>query len=342
MNRIPHNKPTLGEEEARAAAKVVRSGFVAQGSEVELFEKEFCRFLGLTPGHAVAVSSGTAALFLALWGLKASGKKVSFPVYTCSSLRNAVRMAGASEVLLDISEGSPNLDARKVSGCGSDIAIVPHMYGLPVDISTLRSPVIEDCAQALGSYVGDTPAGLQGEVGIYSFYATKLITTGGQGGMLVSRNKTLVDSIRDYREFDYRRDQRIRFNFQMTDLQAAIGRVQLRKLPVFLLRRSQIFEKYRADGLDLLDITCYNRKKVAPVRFRAVIRTKSPRKFLASMSKKGITGIVPIRDWELLGTPKLFPNAYRLTQETVSLPIYPILTDEDVNSIISTVNNAIG
>ena len=97
---IPHNKPTLDIEEEQAAQKVVRSGWLAQGSEVENFEREFCHFLGLPDEHAVAVTSGTAALFLALWALQAAGRRVAFPAYVCSSLRHAVAMAGGVEVLL--------------------------------------------------------------------------------------------------------------------------------------------------------------------------------------------------------------------------------------------------
>ncbi len=102
MEMILHNKPTFGKEEEQAAIRVIRSGWVAQGKEVESFENEFCNYLGLPDGHAVALSSGTAALFMALWVLKAKGKKVAFPVYSCSALRNAVAMTGADEILSDI------------------------------------------------------------------------------------------------------------------------------------------------------------------------------------------------------------------------------------------------
>jgi len=99
------------------------------------------------------------------------------------------------------------------------------MFGIPVDLTDFKSKItIEDCAQALGAKVNGVPVGLQGNVGIYSFYATKLITSGGQCGMLVCKDKSLVDKVKDYREFDYRQDRKYRFNFQMTDLQAAIGR----------------------------------------------------------------------------------------------------------------------
>jgi len=329
---IAHNKPTFDKAEEKAAIRVLRSSWVVQGKEVEEFENEFCAFLGLSKGHAVAVSSGTAALFLALTILGAKGKKVSLPVYACSALRNATVLSGGKEVLLDTENGSPNIDLIQLKKCGAKLAIVPHMYGLPVDISKVKGmDIIEDCAQALGASVNGIPVGLQGKVGIFSFYATKLMTSGGQGGMIVSKYRSIVDSVRDFREFDQRHDNKNRFNLQMTDLQAAIGRVQLNKLPSFLKRRSEIFEQYKRSGLDMLDL---QKSDVQPIRYRAVLKTRDPNKIIRSLARKGIKAIVPIENWELL---KVMPNALKLTKGTVSLPLYPSLTDAEVDVVLSGV-----
>lgn len=331
---VSHNKPALGREEERAAAKTIRSGWVAQGKEVEAFEREFCDWMSLPEGHAVAVSSGTASLFLALWALGASGKNVAFPAYVCSSIRHATAMAGATEALVDTAAASPNIDLESLGRSGADIAIIPHMFGLPVDVSGLESmDIIEDCAQALGAFANGIPVGLQGSVGIFSFYATKLMTSGGQGGMLVSKDKALVDAVRDYREFDQRRDNKMRFNFQMTDIQAVIGRVQLKKLPGFIARRREIFERYRESGATMLDVSGVN---LSPVRYRAVLSTNRPQEIIQSLVANGIKAIVPIEEWELLGRGQLFPNALRLTKGTVSLPLYPALSDADVTRVISS------
>jgi len=340
MIDIPHNRPTLGPEESRAADRVLSTGWVAQGKEVEAFENDFCSFLGLPDGHAVAVSSGTAALFLALWALGARKKQVILPGYACSALRHATAMAGAQELIADTSEGSPNMDVEKVASSPADIAVVAHMYGLPADISKIRIPVIEDCAQALGASAAGVPVGLRGEVGIQSFYATKLLTSGGQGGMVVSKNRTLADAVRDYRQFDCRRDSKARFNFQMTDLQAAIGRVQLCRLPAFLDTRARIFERYSRSGMELLDSSPLDPHHPSPVRYRAVLKTASPERALRSLEEAGIGAIVPINDWELLGDPDSLPNALELTRRTVSLPIYPSLSDDAVDRIIATVGNS--
>lgn len=333
---IPHNKPTIGVEEELAALRVLRSGQLSQGPEVESFENEFCRFVGLPKGHAVAVSSGTAALFLALWSSGAENKNVSFPGYVCSALRHAVGMVGSFESIVDVTKDSPIVDMNKIRE-NNEISIIPHMYGIPVDLTNFEDmQIIEDCAQALGAKIKGISVGLHGKAGIFSFYATKLMTTGGQGGMFVSKEKNIVDKVRDYREFDYRKDTKKRFNFQMTDLQAAIGREQLKKLPTFLSRRENIFQKYKKAGLDLLDVK-QGDTHLSPVRYRAIMKTRDPKKIINSLESVGVKAIVPTEDWEILGDHHLLPNSLELARSTVSLPVYPSLTDQDIDIILSAV-----
>ena len=270
---ISHNKPTLGLEEEEAAIRVIRSGWVAKGEEVKSFENEFCNFVGLPKGHAVAVSNGTAALYLAVLALDGSGKKIASPGYVCSALRHAVDMSKGENVLIDTEYDSPNIDLKTVYYKNIPIAIIPHTYGIPINLSNLKKiMVIEDCSHALGAKINGKSVGLQGELGIMSLAATKMITSGGSGGMLVSKNKQLIEKIIDYIEYDMKKDDNKRFNFQMNDLQAAIGREQLRKLPDFLTRREEIFQKYKIAGLDLLDISPVDAQTIQPVRFRAVLK----------------------------------------------------------------------
>jgi len=334
---IAHNKPTLGYQEQQAASRVIESGYIAQGREVEGFEREFCDFMGLPDKHAVALSSGTSALFMALWSLEASGKKIGMPVYVCSSLRNAVAMSNAKEVLIDNAKDSPNICLKELQKSNSEIAIIPHMFGLPNEIKNIKDiDIIEDCAQSLGALIGSKKTGLIGKAGIFSFYATKLITSGVQGGMFVSEDKNLVDQVRDYREFDCRRDQKERFNFQMTDIQASIGRAQLKQLPFFLDRRQEIFTIYKDSGLSLIES-----KKNTPVHYRAVIRINNPAEVKDKLLKQSIKTIIPIEDWELLGDGDNYKNSYNLTQTTLSLPIYPSLTNKDALTIVNQLDKAI-
>jgi len=340
---IPHNKPTLGIEEENAALRIIRSGWMAQGPEVELFENDFCKFMGIPQGHAIAVSNGTAAVYLSLLSLNAHNDNISIPSYTCSVLRNTINFVGNQETILDISPNSPNIDVNEISKTKSKIAIIPHMYGIPVDFTTLQSTtVIEDCAQSLGAELHGKYVGLHGELGIFSFHATKLITSGGQGGMIISKNKTLLDKIRDLREYG-KQDKTLRLNFQMTDLQAAIGREQLKKLPSFLQRRSEIFEMYKESGLDLLDVIPNKKHIIKPKRYRAIMRTKRPEHIIKVLASENIRATVLIDSLGLLGDPNSFPNASQLSLESVSLPIFPSLLDNDVYKIISILkkNNAI-
>ena len=333
---IPHNRPTLGLEEEAAALRVIRSGWVAKGKEVELFENEFCEFMGLPKGHAAAVSSGTAALFLALVMLGGSGKNVGSPGYVCSALRNAVDMSEGKNVLVDVGHNSPNIDLVKLSEENPQIAIVPHMFGIPINISNLKKiPIIEDCAHALGARVNGKPVGLDGEFGIFSFYATKMITSGGFGGMLISKNKKHVDEVIDYIVYDKKNDNNRRFNFQMGDLQAAIGREQLRKLPNFLERREKIFRKYKDAGLDVLDVPTEDSQVLQPVRYRAVMKTKNQIKTIKSLKDNGIITEILNNEWILSQNPTKFSNSLNMVHNTISLPIYPSLSDENVEKIIA-------
>lgn len=156
--------------------------------------------------------------------------------------------------------------------------------------------------------------------------------------MAVSTNASLADAFRDFRAFDQRRDDHDRFNFQMTDLQAAVGREQLRKLPGFLERRREHFEAYRRAGLDLLDIPPGGDSRVA-VRYRAVVRTSEPGRIIQALKDKGISAIVPLEEWELLGSPADFPNASELCRTTVSLPLYPTLTNRELQVILAAMGN---
>ena len=324
---IPHNLPTLGLEEQIVAARVLGSGWVAQGPEVEAFENELCEFFNLPSGHAIAVSSGSSALYLALWVLEGNNKRIGLPVYACSALRNAVGLVNGQAVYIDCATGSPNLDISAACNADIDVLIAPSMFGIPVDLPATRNfKVIEDIAQALGAMSSGQRIGLRGDMGICSFYATKMMTSGGQGGAVISNDKTLIDKLKDYREFDCRDDAILRFNFQMTDMQAAVGRFQLEKLPLFIKQRERVFSIYRDAGLDLLDSTSANNH---PVRYRAVISCDNPTGVIRALNSDGIRAIVPVEERELLDDSSLYPVASNLTRSTVSLPCYPALSEKE-------------
>lgn len=332
---IPHNKPTLGIEEENAAIRVLKSKWISQGPEVESFEKDFCSYLNIPQDNAVAVANGSAALFLAIQSLNPKNKKISFPSYTCSVIQGASLLCNCKTELIDVAKNTPNIDFNQLKISDSDIAIIPHMYGIPSEIpSDLEQKIIEDCAQAIGSKVNNKLTGIQGEIGIFSFHATKMITSGGQGGMIVSKNENLIEKIRNLRDYGIQ-DDIPRLNFQMTDIQASIGRVQLKKLPSFIKRREEIFQKYKKSGLELLDIPLKDKDRIIPVRFRAIMKTSNPTQIIKQLAENEIRATNLIEYSDLLGIPSNFPNSVHLAEKQVSLPIYPSLTDEEVESILS-------
>ena len=330
-NLIPHNRLTLGTLEEKTAIDVIRSGWLVQGTAVESFENELCHYLDIPIGSAVAVSSGTAALYLTLEAIEAKGKNIAIPFYCCPALRNATNFAGGTPVLFDSKIDSPNINTYDITQT-MDIAIIPHLFGIPQKIQKTRinSYIIEDCAQSLGAKVDEIPVGLQGDVSIFSFYATKLITSGGQGGMIVSKDKSLIKELKDYRTFHQKADAKNRFNFEMTDLQAAIGTAQLRQLPNFLKRRDEIYEQYLEANLPLLE----QKSGITPVRYRAILQTEKQTELIEALAKDNIIATMPLHPSELFGLTDPFPNAHYWLHHTVSLPIYPSLRNEEVKRII--------
>ncbi len=204
MTMIPHSRPAIGLEEVRAVTEVLRSGQVAGGSAVAQFERGMAAYLALQGG--VAVSSGTVALELALRALGVgSGDNIILPSYVCSAPWLAVQRVGAQARIVDIDPESYNLDPQKVRKARTSrtrAVIVPHMFGLPADLTGLQSlgiPMIEDCAQTLGAVEQGRAVGTVGLLTVCSFYATKLLCT-GEGGMVLSKDADLLERVRALRE----------------------------------------------------------------------------------------------------------------------------------------------
>jgi len=342
---ILHNKPSIGSEEAVAIKRVIKSGWVAEGEQVKKFEDEFSDFLFDKTSHAVAVSNGTSALFLALISLDVKpGDEIILPTYACTAVLNAVFMAGVLPVLVDIDEKSLNISfsgtVKKLNKKTKAI-IITHTFGCPADLDEflkLRVPIIEDCAQALGSKFNGKYLGTFGAISTFSFYASKVITT-GNGGMVFSKNKKLLNIIRDYREFDCRKEYRPRFNIQMSDIQAAMGRVQLKKLPLFLKRRKAIAEEYKK----IIPQSCLwpvDSKDKKNNFFRFLLRSDKILKVKQYFETKGIKTIIPIETRELLHRylkidKKGFPVSERISKTTLSLPIFPSLEISEISRIKS-------
>ena len=344
---IPHSRPTIGAQDMQSATDVLASGCLAQGEQVARFEEELAGYTG--GGSAVAVNSGTSALHLALLALDVgAGDEVVIPTYVCTALWNAVRYTGAAPVLADADLRHGNLDAADVERRltpRTKAIIVPHLFGQSADLSEilrLGVPVIEDCAQSLGSTYQGQMTGSMGTLAIFSFYATKLIAT-GEGGMVMSRQEHLAERVRDLRDYDEKDDDTLRFNYKMTDLQAALGRSQLRQFGSFLERRATIArfydDQFRAMGVEAPQ-AMEDRNHIA---YRYIIRRKRPEALISALAEMEISCRRPIYKplHHYLGL-RDYPVAERLWQESLSIPIYPSLTDEERNHIVLAIGSLIG
>jgi perosamine synthetase len=339
MQMIPHSRPTIDQDEVDAVTAVLQSGQLAQGEQTLYFEKTLASLIGV--GGALAVSSGTAALHLALLALKiGEGDEVVIPSFVCPALLNAIRTVRAVPVLTDIDPETLNMDVRDLKNrlTGKTKAvIVPHMFGLPADIReivALGVPVVEDCAQSLGSSYEGTPTGRFGALSIFSFYATKVICT-GEGGMVAANDRQLLDKIRDLRDYDEKNDDRLRYNYKLTDLQAALGLAQLRKLPALIGRRRALARRYDDFLYEYAISTPVRPPNRDPIHFRYVIRTERLPELLAAGESVGIAYRRPVFKplHHYLGM-----TGYRETEaafhRAVSLPLYPSLHDEEVKAIL--------
>jgi perosamine synthetase len=340
---IAHNRPHILACDRAAVDAVLDSGWIAQGPAVARLEQEFVRHFG--GGQAVALSSGTAALFVVLQALGAGvGSAVAVPSYSCSALLNAVLMTGAAPRIVDVRSDSFCLDAQSVRRQAPDarFIVAVHAFGARADVEGLRAAdrvVVEDCCQSLGGTAGSVPLGTRGAAAAFSFYATKIVTA-GQGGLVWSGSADLAERVRDYRQTDGRDHYEPRFNLQMTDMQAALAVSQMARLEAIRERRAAIGRAYLAalpHGLSAQAGIADPGRMVQ--RFVVLAPDAAARDALrARMTAAGVGCIVPVERFELLHRylkldPAEYPVAERLADTTLSLPIHLGLSDADVATV---------
>lgn len=338
MTWIRHSRPTLGPLEHAAASRVLASGQLAADEEVRRLEAEAADLLGMAGG--VATSSGTAALHVALLALPVGpGDEVLVPTYVCSAVLYAVQATGARAVPVDVLPDG-NLDpdrARRAVTPRTRALVVTHTFGNPAEVGTLLElgvPLVEDVAQALGARYRGQRVGSLGHITVCSFYATKMVTSGGEGGMVLARDRSLLARVRRLTTSDAR-GPRQRFNYRMTDLQAAIGRVQLARLAEFTSRRQALASAYTQalDGCGL-ELPRPQTPGGEPVWYRYVVRWRDPARLLRYLRQGGVEAKRPVKQplHRMLGLVG-FPVADRLHATGVSLPIYPSLAEEELHHV---------
>jgi perosamine synthetase len=350
--KITHARPTLGKEEEEAVLRVIRTGQIAQGPKVREFEEAVAAYVGRK--YAVAVSSGLAALHLALLGLGiTAGEEVIIPSYTCDALLQAINYVRATPVIVDVNyeDGNISLDScLKALSQNTRAVILTHNFGFPADITEflkLNIPLIEDCAIGLGGSYKGKKLGYFGKVSIFSFYATKMIAT-GEGGMILTDDEGIANEAREMRDYTGNLTYRQRYNYKMSDLEAAIGISQLIKLNRFVEKRRKLFAKYfkllaRRDDIVLPGYS-FQDEDMLPSFYRFVIKLQRayPLEVLEKMKEKGIMcgrGVLQPLHRLMKLDPNKFPNAEKLFTQGLSLPLYPSLNFKDVEHIIHELNH---
>ncbi len=330
---IEHSDVELTKQEISPAIDVLRSGMLVQGKHVASLEKSAATLIGVKYG--AVVSSGTSALHLAMLSLGLGpGCQVIIPSYVCSSPLNAVHYAGASPVFVDIDPNTYNIDAEEVRKALTDktrAIIVPHMFGLPADIESIVSfgvPVIEDCAHSIGAKFRGRYAGVFGTLCVLSFYATKMVGA-GEGGAVLSGNPDLIETVRDLRAYDKKPEYRVRYNYKMTDFQAALAESRLKRLPFFIQRRKEIAGIYNKVLSDFAKRLPLVPEEGDHAYYRYIIRVKDSDLFIEQMLERGIECKKPVfrplhRYLNLGG----YPETDLAWEQSVSLPMYPSLSNK--------------
>ncbi len=377
---IPFFRPSLGAEEEEAVISVLRSGWLTTGEVAARFEREFAAVTGAR--HALAVNSATAGLHLALEALGVgNADAVITTPYTFAATAEVIRYLGAEPLFVDIQSASMNIDPSAVEQalekCRAEnrkvSAILPvHVAGLPCDMGALTEiarrygvPVVEDAAHAFPVRVGGRFVGALGDAGVYSFYATKTMTT-GEGGMLVTDRDEVAARARVMRLHGIDRDVWNRytsqnaswkydiiapgFKYNLSDIAAAIGLAQLAKAQDFLLQRTRIARRYREAlaGLDFLEPPAAAENHAWHLFIIHVVPDKlsvDRDAFAEELMRRGIGISVHFIPLHLMSyyrkrydlKPESFPRALESFRTCISLPLSPSLSDEEVERVITAV-----
>jgi dTDP-4-amino-4,6-dideoxygalactose transaminase len=375
---IPFYRPSIDREEEEAVLSVLRSGWLTTGEVTLQFEREFAARAGVD--YALAVNSATAGLHLCLEaaGVRENAKVATSP-YTFAATAEVIRYLGADPLFVDIDEESYNLSPECLEKAlpkeDSIAAVIPvHVGGLPcrmntiVEIAETRGAlVIEDAAHCLPQEGQKDAPGTLGAMGVYSFYATKPITT-GEGGMIITRDAELAHRMSMMRLHGIDRDVWNRytsrdaswyyevkepgFKYNLTDLASSLGRVQLRKSEGFHLARERIARMYLGGlaGLDYLRLPANDPNHswhLFQIRLVPAKLTVDRDRFVDALMEKGIgvsVHFIPLhimpyyrRTYGL--KERDYPVALKCYLETISLPIYPDLEDEQVERVITAIKD---
>lgn len=358
MQTIPLSKPMISREEIEMVANVLESGQLAQGPFTEEFEKAFSNYIGVKYG--VAMNSGTSALHVALAsaGIKSRDEVITTSFSFISSATSILHQ-NAIPVFVDIQEDTFNIDPEKIeekiTGRTKALVIV-HLFGNPCDMKRIKEIVeekdlilIEDCAQAHGAEYMGKKVGSFGDISCFSFYATKNMTT-GEGGMMLTNDEEIAEKARMIRNHGQREKYIhyvLGYNYRMTDISAAIGLIQLKKLDRMNDKRISNANFMSRELKDIPEIELPVVKENAKHVFHQFTIKTEKRDYLANyLNKKGIsTGIFyprPIYQNPLFDRIEYCPVAESVSKKVLSLPIGPFLEKDHLKRISESIKEAMG
>ena len=353
---ISYGRQTIDNDDVDAVVRTLRGDWLTQGPSIEEFEKSVASYVGAK--YAVAYSSGTSALHgaAAAAGLGPGDIVVTSPL-TFMASANAARFVGAQPRLVDIEASTWNIDMDKVPA--SSHAVIPvHFAGLPVDLRNRKTAgqiIIEDAAHALGAITPDGPVGncVNSDMCCFSFHPVKPITT-AEGGMVTTNDPILADRLRRFRSHGivrmpengawYYEIQELGFNYRMTDLQAALGVTQMKKIEQFMKRRNEIAERYRS----MLKDVEIGLPPAAVDGFRHgyhlfAVQVEDRRRVFDGLRDAGIgvqVHYVPVHHHPIsvdIGLkPGDLPICDGVYDRLISLPIHPSLTDDEQDFVVRT------
>lgn len=345
--------PHLGRQEKEAVHGVLDSGELTKGEEVSAFESEFASFCETE--SSIATSSGTTALHTALTSLEiGDGDRVLTTPFTSPRTTNAIRLVGAEPVFADIDIETFNLDPERVATKLRDIdgeidgILVTHLYGRPANLDELADiasyydvPLIEDAAQALGSTYRGQPVGSVGDVGCFSFHQSRNMTT-GEGGMVVTDRSELAQRAKQFIDHGRqgRHAQRVGHSFRLSEVAAAIGRIQLRRLPAFVDARQQHARQLRNELADSSFVLPESPAWGTHAYQRFTIRSERRDELREHLEEFGIETVIcypqPVHHQPAYeDITASTPVAARAASEVLSVPVHPKLSAKEVNTVVA-------
>ena len=375
---LPYGKQYIDNSDIEAVVGVLKSNYITCGPKIEEFENAVAEFVGAK--YSVAVNSGTAALHAACFaaGIGAGDEVITTPM-TFAASANCVLYMGAKPVFADIDPNTYNINPQEIEKIitSRTKAIIPVDFtGQPVELDTIKKiaqkhnlMVIEDAAHALGSEYNGKKVGSISDLTEFSFHPVKHITT-GEGGMVTTNDAKLYERLKMFRTHGITRDsnkmfenhgawyyemQELGFNYRITDMQAALGTSQLKKLERFIQRRQAIIQRYNKEFLNIEEITTPYQKEGCNSAWHLYIirlkleKLKVDRKQIFDALKGENIGVnvhyIPIHYfpyYKKLGYQKgLCPNAEKLYEEIITIPLFPSMEDKDVDDVIKAVKKVI-